>query len=248
MLRGYRFLWVKGRFGGGKTSLSLKLADMLISSRSARYVVCNFPLNVDVPCEITTDVGKAQKVENAVLLLDEAGQFLDVGAGPRQIKEWFSYLRKANQVVIMASVLPIAKFAAMFTVQRLFNGLGLGLPFWWYRWRLTNGDTKDMGSFAWFNPGEVWGLYDTDYRLDDRWFIYDWQNDSGDGDGAAAAVGVGIENELCAYDLHGCNAGGAGVGDHVLLDLPGIGSRTGVSEPASYGDGYVNGSGRSGRG
>lgn len=234
MLKQYRFLWAKGRFGGGKTTLALKLADMLIGSGFCRYTVVNFPLLVDAPFTVTTDTREVQAVKDAVLILDEAGQFLDTGSSAKHLKEWFSYLRKNNQVVVLASVLPVARFATQFTVQRLFNGLQMGLPFWAYRWRLGVSDTKEDGRFLWWNPQQVWGLYDTDHKPDDRWFIYDWQDASATGQ---PEIGVGIEDQLGSDTDVDWSDGGRAVGGKFLLELPGVKSRAGVSQSTIHGNG-----------
>lgn len=197
MVRQFRFVWIRGRFGGGKTTLSLAVADKLVAMRAVRYVAVNFPLFVDVPCEVTTDAERVQNLEDACLLLDEAGQFLDVGSSPAKIKSWFSYLRKNNQIVLMASVLPVARFASTFSVQRTLNGLVFGLPAWWYRWHINNGDTKERGTFAWWYPQRVFGLFDSEAKLDDRWYIYDFQDE-------VSAVELGI----AADDRSDADSGG----------------------------------------
>lgn len=244
MLKQYRFLWAKGRFGGGKTTLALKLADMLIGSKFCRYTVVNFPLLVDAPFTVTTDTKEIQAVKDAVLILDEAGQFLDAGSSAKHLKEWFSYLRKNNQVVILASVLPVARFATQFTVQRLFNGLQMGVPFWAYRWRLGVSDTKDDGRFLWWNPQQVWGLYDTDHKPDDRWYIYDWQDADTSGDGAE--VELGIEGQYSSDSDPGWADGGGTMGGELLLELSGVKSRARLPELASHGYSAGDGSGWTG--
>lgn len=196
MLRMYRFLWIGGRFGGGKTTLALALADRLIAQRSQRYVASNLPLYVDAPFRITRDIGEVTKLEDTVILMDESGMILDQGASPKSLKAWFAYLRKSNQVILLASVLPVARFATQFRCQRVFNGSQMGIPGWLYKWHLGIGDTKDSGWFIWWLPSRVFGLYDTDYRPSDEWWIYDFQNDGSTGSGISTEVEQYLQTEF----------------------------------------------------
>lgn len=184
-VRVQRFCWIRGFYGGGKTTLALSIADGLIKQGKQRYIATNVPLNVDIEPEITTRESDVVQLRDAILLMDEAGQYLDWGADAKNLKKWFQFLRKRNQVVLMPSVIPPIKYASQFTAQRLFNGLMMGVPVWVYRWRLNVYDIKDKGLYAWWNPASIFGLVDTDYEPGEEWFIYDFghEPETSDGEG-----------------------------------------------------------------
>lgn len=178
-----RFCWIRGFYGGGKTTLALSIADWLVSSGFVSTVATNVPLNVGFAPRITEDVREVTSLRDACLIMDEAGQYLDWGADQKTLKKWFQFLRKRNQVVLMPSVIPPIKYASQFTAQRLFNGPSMGVPVWVYRWTLAVYDIKDKGLYWWWNPSSIFGLVDTDYEPTEEWFIYDFGNAaSGAGD------------------------------------------------------------------
>jgi len=168
MVQMYRYCWICGRYGGGKTTLALHLADKLIATKRYSTVIVNMPLNVGIEPTITKDSRGLTEYRDSILILDEAGQFLDVAASPKKVREWFSYLRKRNQVVLMPSVMPIVRFATGFKCQRWFNGTAMGLPLWVYRWDLNLGAQKNNENFIWWNPARVFGVFDTQFEPDDR--------------------------------------------------------------------------------
>lgn len=177
MVRMMRFCWVCGRYGGGKTTLALKLADRLIRGKCVSKIAVNMPLDIDVPYTLTWDERELMELRDTVLLLDEAGQFLDDG-NRKVLKQWFSYLRKRNQIVLMPSVMPVVRYATSFRAQRLFNGMQMGVPVWIYRWTMKLFDSSDKGLFMWWNPSEIFGVFDTDYEPNGSWYIYDFSNES----------------------------------------------------------------------
>jgi hypothetical protein len=223
----YKFIWIQGRFGGGKTSLSLHLADQLVSGGHVRYAAVNFPLNVSVPYRTTDSLDEVYELRDVVILLDEAGMVFDLGASPKMVKNFLRNLRKRNQIVLMASVLPVHKFAQQFNVQRMFNGLQMGFPFWWYRWNLGFGQTKDKGNYVWWFPARIFGLYDTEFEPDDTWYIYDFgvdddrENDSSggleDGD-RQIEFDVGIDDGVITHGDRDCPCCGARIGGDVVLE------------------------------
>ena len=238
LVREYCFLWIRGKPGGGKTTLALKLADMLVARGHVRYTVVNFPLWVDVVPEVTTDIEVVRHMKSAVLILDEAGQFFDRTAGPKQLKTWMSYPRKYGQTVLMSSFLEVPKQAASVQVMRTFNGMPFGLPVWWYTWTAQSGVIKDKDRFAWWFPSEVFGLYDTEYTPDDRWYIYDWQNGGSAGNGHQCSEVSMAEPGQHSSDFHGFGGGGSvSLGDSVLLELSGVKPGAGLSQSDCNGNG-----------
>jgi hypothetical protein len=174
----FRTLWLAGRYGGGKTALAVYLAAELVSNKFASTIVSNLPLDLGVSGTVIKK-GDIAEITDAVLLLDEGWQELEVGASNKAIKEWLAYLRKQNHFVLMPSVLALARQVSIFTVERRFNGLPFGVPYWFYQWRLTTGlQTKkrsDRGWLWWHYPQRMFGSYDTEYRPDgQRWFVYEF--------------------------------------------------------------------------
>lgn len=149
----------------------------MIRSGKCRYIALNVPLNVDIEPTVTENVKDVTSLQDAVLLMDEAGMYLDWGADQKTLKKWFQFLRKRNQIVLMPSVIPPIKYASQFTAQRLFNGPSMGLPVWVYRWELSVYSIKDKGLYTWWNPASIFGLVDTNYEPNEEWFIYDFGNE-----------------------------------------------------------------------
>jgi hypothetical protein len=171
----FRTVWLAGRYGGGKTALGVHLALSLVEQKFASTIVSNLPLNIGTPTII--DRGDIADVRDAVLLLDEGWQELEIGSGQKKIKEWLAYLRKQNHYVLLPSVLSLAKEVAHFTIERRFNLLPLGIPYWVYKWRLVTGayTKKDVqfGYIYWHKPSRIFGTYDTEYRPDgQKWYLY----------------------------------------------------------------------------
>jgi hypothetical protein len=155
-LRNYRTCWLGGRYGGGKTAISFRLAHDLVKDWGFRYIVSN--------CRSVWNTS-ADKVElrdgrfvDAVIILDEGGMFLD---STRLAKEWLAYLRKLNIILIVPSVLPPALILRRMVIQRTFNFQPFGLPVWRFTWKLDNGMTQQKDHFWWVNFSEIFGIYDT---------------------------------------------------------------------------------------
>lgn len=156
----YRFMWLAGRYGGGKTALAYRLAYDLVLNHGYRYILSNVksvwndePEQVQLRAE-----GNALKAD-AVLILDEGGEFI---ASRAEAKQWLAALRKLNVVILLPSVLPPAHDVRFLEVRRLWNGNSIGLPLWHYHCYLESGSISEKISFAWVNPQEIYGIYDTD--------------------------------------------------------------------------------------
>lgn len=148
----FRTLWLGGRYGGGKTSLAVLLADWLVSAGYAESVVCNFP------CVLGTDANHLKVIRDAVIILDEAWMFLESW---ESVKQYAAFLRKQNLILLMPSVFPPHPKLRSLVCQRVFNGYGAGLPFWLFEYRLVAGFVRDKGRFVFLSPDAVFGLYDT---------------------------------------------------------------------------------------
>lgn len=162
MLRLYRVAWISGRYAGGKTSLAFRLAYELLDSGEYRYLLTNCrSVWSDDPSAIEARDGKL----DAVVILDEAGLFLRTNA---DAERFLAFLRKFNVVVILASVWPPATAFRHFRIQRVLDFRRLGLPLWLYRAVLRYESVAEQYWFAWLDPAEIYGIYDTrDIPVDD---------------------------------------------------------------------------------
>ena len=152
MLAVYRALWIKGRFGGGKTSLAVILGAWLLNSETVSQVVSNFPT------VLSTHVEGADLLYDAAIIIDETHAFI---GGRKDVDKYAAYLRKTNYYLLMPSVMPPHIKLCFFSVQRVFNGYRYGLPIWVYKWFLRVGATKEQGNFAILNPAFAFGTYPT---------------------------------------------------------------------------------------
>lgn len=184
----YRMVWISGRFGGGKTSLAVAIAQWLCAKSYARYIASNIKLLVgkEVGCvdaaELRRITCKGPVYTDTVILMDESWTIVGKGTGRKQVVDWLAYMRKGNNFLVMPSVLPLVSEVGVLRVERVFNGLGFGLPVWLYRWYL--GDHRrggDRGWYAFLHPARVFGLYDTSAIPSEEFTIYDtWQEEEGD--------------------------------------------------------------------
>lgn len=175
----YRTLWLRGRPGSGKTSLAIYLARLLCHEKKALHIGCNIPLSgcgeqiheFDDPLELRT-------IENTVIILDEAYYELDVGSSSKSVKTWLGTIRHRNQYLILPSVLELNRQTRVFSANRLFNGMMIGLPVWIYRWDLLNGASKDRGFWPFFRPSQVFRHYNHRPILgqfdEGKYYVYRW--------------------------------------------------------------------------
>ena len=156
--RAYKFLWLRGRTGGGKTSLAFALALSLLRDGLVKRIYSNIPSVGDFP-----EWGKDGL--NSAYVIDEGGLFMK---SSKQFQTVAGALRKAGNYVIISSVIPPAREFATLSVERKMNlSTVIGYPIWVYEYELSSGSTRDKGTFAWLNPQSVWGLYDTDFYPSD---------------------------------------------------------------------------------
>lgn len=155
-IRNYRVVHLGGRYGSGKTALAFMLAYELLTKYKYRYLFSNTDsVWNDDPSDFFLRDGVHA---DAVLNLDEAGEYLETRS---EVKQWLSYLRKLNVILLLPSFLPPARDVRMLSCQRIFNAEILGLPLWVYRWGIDSGHIDDGGMFFWWRPSEIWGIYDT---------------------------------------------------------------------------------------
>lgn len=158
-MRNYRLVYIDGRYGGGKTALAFRLAYELVIRWKYRYIMSN-TLSVwnDDPKKVYLQNNNGGMEVNGVLVLDESGEFMESRSA---VKEWLSFNRKIDTIMLLPSFLPPSRDVRILTVQRIFNANIIGIPAWFFRWEIDKGSVRDGGVFAWWKPFEIFGIYDT---------------------------------------------------------------------------------------
>lgn len=170
----FRVVQISGRYGGGKTSLSVALAMQLVKSGHAHTIVSNVPLSFEA--DATIQRSDVSDIHDAAIILDEAWLELGQGVDNRKIRDWLAYLRKNNQYILLPSVLPLARIVSTFTVEREYSLTPLGLPLWIYQWRLNIGSSsnrnRNVGRFYWWRPSSIFPFYDHTYKPSEDYYVY----------------------------------------------------------------------------
>ncbi|MEO5351048.1 MAG: hypothetical protein H7836_15605 [Magnetococcus sp. YQC-3] len=150
MLQNFRVVWIRGRYGGGKTSLAFLIASKLIAEKTVDGLVSNIPATFSSSVEFLR--------RPCVILLDEAWMYVE---GRGDVYDYAGFVRKFDHILLLPSVFSVHARLATFTVQRVFNAYSLGIPIWWYRWNLKDKDVKEHGYFGIQNPKAIFGHYPT---------------------------------------------------------------------------------------
>lgn len=148
----FRVAWIRGRYGAGKTSLAVMMANRLLAEGRVEVVVGNIPM--------TTKSEVSVPLPSAAILLDEAWLYIE---GRKDVSDYGGFVRKFEHYLLLPSVFPVHARFSYFFVQRVFNGYTLGLPLWFYRWGLRQADIREYGYFAIMHPTAVFGHYPTKY-------------------------------------------------------------------------------------
>lgn len=151
----FRSCTLRGRTGGGKTALAFRLAYELVEKRGFRYIFSNC---ASVWNDRPDDMVMQNGTIDAVFVLDEAGLFLKSNA---DAEKYMAFMRKLNIVMIFPSVQRVPASIRFLNAQRVMNWQTVGLPMWQYKMSLDNGDSVDHSTFYWWNPSEIYGIYDT---------------------------------------------------------------------------------------
>lgn len=162
MLLAFRILWIDGRHGGGKTSLSMILGAWLLANKKVDTLVSN------IPCVFRSE--PTVPLLRSAIILDEGWIYLDTR---ESIFAYAAFVRKFEHYLILPSVWEVHNKLSFFTCYRVFNGYAYGMPFWFYKWKLRRSSVKDSGWFAVINPESVFGLYPDKVVPGDDGGIYD---------------------------------------------------------------------------
>lgn len=165
MIRDFRICWIGGFNRSGKTALAERIGIEFIERGWVDRMVGNFPSVLHEDLDIA-------KCENAVIVLDEAGNWLN----DKEFNKMTAFLGKRNLVVLLASTLPVVMRARTIQIQRTFNGYKFGLPYWRFTLNLDYMNLQDLVHLYWWRPDEVFRLYDTMYeaRGEDGALLIKW--------------------------------------------------------------------------
>lgn len=167
IISSYRLIWICGKFGGHKTSLSLAIAEEYL--KQGYYLITN---NRNVWADDYKNLQLDDKGHlNAVVLLDEGGLYFKAS---RQIEQIASYANKMNCIYIIPSFWPPARSAQVLKIQPLFSLKSAGLPIIFYKWQVDIGGFHDKGWFIWAFPQEIYGIYSRQDPGDDPQDIIDF--------------------------------------------------------------------------
>jgi len=213
MVRNYRVLTIGGRFGGGKSALAHMIAYWLLERGHVRYLISNVrSVWRDNPEKIEMRGGK---LVDAVVILDEAGIFLETG---RDAKKFLAYLRKMNIILIMPTVLEPSKTVQFLTAQRTMTYNPMGVPLWWYRMNLRYGSQKESYGFGWWKPHEIFGIYDTSGAPEDDggldYYVKQWTKELQTATGTKVKVPEYQRSALFESAL----SGGNDIGGNTVLE------------------------------
>jgi hypothetical protein len=157
-LANYRVLNIRGRYGSGKTLLSVALAYELWKRHLVDTIYSNFPM-----------AGRSEeynKKENYVMIVDEPQEIFDSRDYMRnETKPWLRGLRKRKITVLLPGFSDIDVRFRKLVCQRM---LLIGNFAWFYRWQIDDGIGITYGTFALLMPPKYFGAYDTKFLPGDE--------------------------------------------------------------------------------
>jgi hypothetical protein len=173
MINDYRVVYIGGRYAGNKTSLAFRLAHELLKSGKYRYIVSNIHSVWNQPLD-KVELRNGQWADT-VVILDEAGEFMRTKA---QADEWISYLRKLRIVLLLPSARKPTADVMSLRIVRTMDWSVIGIPLCNFRVRLSTDEYDEKFSFKWWNPSEIYGIYDTEgYPANDAPALLEWMKD-----------------------------------------------------------------------
>jgi len=195
---GFRVLWLRGRYGSGKTLTAFRLAHELKAKKRVRYILSNCPSVWNDRPEDVELIESAPGVwtADAVIVMDEAGMFMH---DTREAREYLAYMRKINVILLLASVLAPAPVVRSVSIKRLFNFERIGLPLWVFETKVIDGEQIDRERWALWRPAEMFGIYNTAaFPADDegiKGYIHEWVREAASKQGKDLTTIPGIIGE-----------------------------------------------------
>jgi len=165
----FRVLTLVGRYGSGKTALAVLYARRLIAQGYGAYVAANVPIDLPVLREYDS---RPSELVHAVYIYDEAWQDLAADASVKAVKAHLAYLRKRGCYLLLASVLPLTRFLAGFPVLSFVFAMPVLWHVRFWQWQVGLGKLSQWG-WCVESIRPAYGLYDSSYQPDGRWWLYD---------------------------------------------------------------------------
>jgi len=199
LVSAFRTVWIRGRYGGGKTSFAVWLTLELLKRRYARHVVSNIELTHDklelvrvtnekkFLRELVEVYESAASVEDVssitsefvdcVILLDESWRLLAEDMPSQTRKTLTAFLRKLNQYLVLPSVMSVHKSLTTFSVERVWDGrAALGISLWWYA-LITKTHESVVTTSYFFTHFDVFKYYTSHALVSDKLYIYRYNTD-----------------------------------------------------------------------
>lgn len=150
----YRVVNIKGRYGSGKTLLSVAMAYEIWKRDLVGKIYANFPMAGRELEYVEADM-------NFLMIIDETHIVLDARSFSKNASQkWLKDLRKRNSILIAPSIVAIdVRFRAVM-IQR---SMMIGNLVWIYRWQIDDGMGVHGNWFALVNPKKYFGAYETVY-------------------------------------------------------------------------------------
>jgi len=199
LLSAFRTCWIRGRYGGGKTSFGVWLTLELLKRRYARHVVSNIELTHHALELVRTTNEKkflkelvelyehaatvddvstlTSELIDCVILIDESWRLLAEDMPSQTRKTLTAYLRKLNQYLVMPSVMTVHKSLTTFSVERVWDGrAALGISLWWYA-LITKTHESVVTTSYFFTHFGVFKYYTSHALVSDKLYIYRYNTD-----------------------------------------------------------------------
>lgn len=195
-LHSFRTARIDGRYGGGKTLLSVAIAKYF-HEHYGYHIYSNVPIYLDgvvdkLPicnCEKCMSTYKDMlRVDqplfpqnHTLVIYDEAWLTFRTGVSAKRMNDYLAFIRKVDLIMVMPSVLGLARDAAQLYVERTWNLGVFGLPVWVYEWGVTGKTVKDSGGkFILLRPSSYFGTYSTYAQPDEMQGLFNTaQSDRG---------------------------------------------------------------------
>jgi hypothetical protein len=149
----YRLVWIGGRFGGHKTSFAFRVARDFLD-RGYRLITNAKSIWTDEMQDVKLD--EKTKHLHAVVILDEGGLSFKA---KQQVETIAAYANKMDVIFMFPSFFPPTRAAQVVVAQPVFSFHNIGLPLVVFKWRVKIAAFEDSGTFMWFKPSEVYGVY-----------------------------------------------------------------------------------------
>lgn len=169
-VRGFRMLWIPGRFSSGKSAVSFRLAYELAVDYGYKIISnqeCVW--NETSPPEWVYDA-KGNMTLGVIANVDEGGLWVQDEV---EAMEYLAFAGKMDIIIMLPSITEPCDLFSSLTIQPMYNFRSIGVPYNVYEWRVAQQKSKFSGGFAWLGMEEIYGTYSTlNPSADPRGMLY----------------------------------------------------------------------------